>query len=492
MDEDERNYVEQILIHAQAQPERVALERPGRSVTYGALPGEMDRLAGVLAAFGASQGDCLGVMVSDPVEDALLRAAAALTGVLTCSLDPALDAAARAERAALYRMDGWLVERAHALGLAGERVLEDAAGAPAIDARSAARRAAGALLMTTSGTTGTPTALIASHGAVLRGARLLSETGLIDPVGRFLNPAPVFSNAGVTLPQMVMLAGGTHVTPGAIASPGDLVSAIAGGGITSLFVPSMLVGAFVQMAAAQGREAPLFPEVRSMCAGGDVLDPAVMAAAARLVTPGIRYTYASSDSGVLTLMEADELAGREGSSGRPLEGVVIEVVDAEDRPLPVGATGVIRARPPIYPEEVRGSKSFSGGVLKDGWVYPGDLGRLDDAGYLYVLGRTADAIERDGAMLHPAQIELPLRGCPGVAELTVAAVPHAAGPVPVAFFVPEAKDGADADALARFAAAALPEGERPHAFVAVDAIPRNQGGKALRRELAARYAERVE
>jgi acyl-coenzyme A synthetase/AMP-(fatty) acid ligase len=118
----------------------------------------------------------------------------------------------------------------------------------------------------------------------------------------------------------------------------------------------------------------------------------------------------------------------------------------------------------------------------DDWQHTGDVGRIDDDGFVWVDGRLSDMVNRGGLKVHPAEVEEVLRLSPSVADAAVVGVPDdRLGEVPVAFVVAAADlDTAALDALCRTHLAAY---KVPVRFEQVDALPRNDAGKVVKREL---------
>jgi acyl-CoA synthetase (AMP-forming)/AMP-acid ligase II len=121
----------------------------------------------------------------------------------------------------------------------------------------------------------------------------------------------------------------------------------------------------------------------------------------------------------------------------------------------------------------------------DDWQRTGDVARIDDDGFVWIEGRVSDMVNRGGLKVHPGEVEEVLRLSPGVADAAVAGAPDdRLGEVPVAFVV-EARDVSDAD-LDALCRQHLAPYKVPVRFVRVDALPRNEAGKVLKRELLAR------
>jgi fatty-acyl-CoA synthase len=175
------------------------------------------------------------------------------------------------------------------------------------------------------------------------------------------------------------------------------------------------------------------------------------------------------------------------SIGLPLDDVEVRVVDEEGAVVAVGASGEIVARGPRLMRGYWGQEEATAEALRDGWLYTGDLGHVEDDGYIYLEGRAKDFIKRGGEMVAPEEVENLLHACEGVEECAVIGVLDetwgervVAVVVPTPGAAPQAERLLDAcQQLARF--------KRPEEVVFVESLPRNALGKVLKRELREGY-----
>ena len=181
-----------------------------------------------------------------------------------------------------------------------------------------------------------------------------------------------------------------------------------------------------------------------------------------------------------TARDARDHPDRIGAVGRPHPGVDIRI-DAPDE----HGTGRLLVRPPAMAAGYAGGDDLADRVDADGFVDTGDLARVDDAGFVWIEGRQSDLINRGGNKVFPEQVEEVLRLAPGVRDAAVVGAPDdRLGEVPVAFVVSDTP--VDPSSLAALCREHLVPYKVPTAFHRVDALPRNDVGKLLRRELAAR------
>ena len=166
-----------------------------------------------------------------------------------------------------------------------------------------------------------------------------------------------------------------------------------------------------------------------------------------------------------------------GAVGRPHTGVEVRTDDA---------TGELQVRTPALSAGYADGTDLSDRMTSDGWFRTGDVGHLDDDGFVWIDGRLSDMINRGGFKVSPAEVEEVLRLAPQVIDVAVAGVPDdRLGEAPWAFVVLEecALDSDPADALEQLCRSHLAPYKVPARFVAVDALPRNEVGKVLTRAL---------
>jgi acyl-CoA synthetase (AMP-forming)/AMP-acid ligase II len=166
-----------------------------------------------------------------------------------------------------------------------------------------------------------------------------------------------------------------------------------------------------------------------------------------------------------------------GAVGRPHPGVEVR----SD-----GETGELQVRTPSMSAGYADGADLSDRLTTDGWFRTGDVGVVDDDGFVWIDGRLGDMINRGGLKVFPGEVEEVLRLAPGVADVAVAGVPdERLGEVPVAFVVAAGGAALDPDTLAALCREHLAPYKVPVRFEAVPALPRNEVGKVLVRELTA-------
>jgi acyl-coenzyme A synthetase/AMP-(fatty) acid ligase len=167
-----------------------------------------------------------------------------------------------------------------------------------------------------------------------------------------------------------------------------------------------------------------------------------------------------------------------GAVGRPHEGVELRTDEA---------TGELQVRTPALSAGYADGADLGDRLTDDGWLRTGDVARIDEEGFLWIEGRVSDMINRGGLKVHPGEVEEVIRLDAGVADVAVVGVPDdRLGEVPWAFVVDREGTATDGAALRDLCRANLAPYKTPARFVTVDALPRNEVGKVLKRDLTER------
>jgi fatty-acyl-CoA synthase len=192
---------------------------------------------------------------------------------------------------------------------------------------------------------------------------------------------------------------------------------------------------------------------------------------------------------MLTVSRPEDRQRRPDSVGRPVLFTDVRIVDTDDKDVAVGEIGEIVGRSPstitaYYQSPARNAETFRGG-----WFHTGDLGRLDEAGYLYLCGRVKDMIVSGGQNVHSCEIEATLLGLPGVIDCAVVGLPHEIwGEVVTAVIVAEQGATLDMQQVQDFCRKTLASFKIPkHVVFQHESLPRTPTGKVQKFILVERY-----
>jgi O-succinylbenzoic acid--CoA ligase len=225
--------------------------------------------------------------------------------------------------------------------------------------------------------------------------------------------------------------------------------------------------------------------------GGPAPLPLLEDCAARGIPVSQSYGLTEACSQATTLAPADMLR-KIGSAGRPLMQVQLRIVNEQGQDALTGEPGVICLKGPSITRGYDHRPNATAQAIHDGWLSTGDIGYLDEDGYLYVLDRRNDLIISGGENVYPAEIESILLSHPDVVEAGVCGQPDAEwGQVPIAFVCVRSDSMVTAEALQSFLGLRLARYKRPRAIHIVDALPRNSTGKLVRRELLGLLSDRL-
>ena len=225
----------------------------------------------------------------------------------------------------------------------------------------------------------------------------------------------------------------------------------------------------------------------AICAIGSApLAPATLRALQeRMPEAAVSNSYGMTEAGpAFCSMPKGESLKRIGSVGQPVPPLEVRIVDEDGRDLPPGEVGEAILRMKGREREYYRNDEATAGTWKDGWLYSGDLARLDEDGYLYIVGRKKDVIIRGGNNIHAVDVEAVLLEHPDVVEVAVVGVPHPVLGEDVAAVVVLAPGSSTTpDDLKGYCAAALADYKVPRRVEVVTELPRNATGKVLKAQL---------
>ncbi|MGG4472034.1 class I adenylate-forming enzyme family protein, partial [Heyndrickxia faecalis] len=190
------------------------------------------------------------------------------------------------------------------------------------------------------------------------------------------------------------------------------------------------------------------------------------------------------------LLYEEGMPYKPGSVGVPIPGVEIKIVDPNDLEVPAGEVGELVVRGDNITPGYYQNREETARVLKNGWLYTGDLAKVDEDGYLYIVDRKKDLIIRGGFNIYPRDIEELLARHPAVLETAVIGVPdERMGEEVLAFIVKKPGDETSAQDLAAYCLKHLAKNKVPKKFVFLDDLPRNGVGKILKTQLRKQAAD---
>ena len=476
--------------HARSRPNKPALIDGPRTITYGALDPLIRRTANHLRSLGAGPGVLVGSALADNADHMVVILALARLGAPLLPLDIRWTPVEKARVTEFF--DAKLILREAAdppIGGAVRDVALDAAWHKAVAQQSPAGEfptdgELPLLLSLSSGTTGIPKGPMVSHARFMaRFAIQRKSLGFTDDLVYML-ATPAYFGAGRSFALGPLYVGATLVMFPPPYTPQELAAALNDRKIdVTLLVPTTLRK--LLEIATPGQY--LLPNLKTMFSTGAMLHPAERREVLKKLTPTYINYYGSTEGGGLSVLRPTDPPEADDSVGRTVDGMTVEIVDENDRPVPPGTIGRIRyAGPPVATGFYKNPEA-SAAAFRDGWFYPGDLGKLDTRGYLHITGRVKDVIIRGGVNIYPEEVEQTLLQHPGVKDCAVVGWPsRSRGEDIAAFVVPKIGLQPTEEELRAWCKESLAPYKIPRGFFFDDDLPRNAFGKVKKTELAER------
>jgi acyl-CoA synthetase (AMP-forming)/AMP-acid ligase II len=458
-------------------------------MTYDELLGSASAWARRLTEAAVPPGARVAIRMADPVDYAGALLGVLAAGRVAVPLDPAAPDAELARVLGVAQPKAVICESTAGLPPGPAVVLPPAGLDRAPGSLAAATPATGGIFLCTSGTTGTPKGIELREDQLAYVAEAVAKHHQLTPDDRGYCCLPLFHVNAEVVGLLATLSAGACLVLDRAFSRRRFWPIIEERRITWInAVPAII--AVLAMEPGQIRPPQRVRFVRSASAP---LPPAVLMRFEQLTGLPVIETYGMTEAA--SMITANPLDGprKPGSVGQPAGTEVRVVRYALSEPVPCEdyVVGQVQIRGPgVITEYATGGRP--GVIDRDGWLDTGDLGHLDEEGYLYLAGRNDDVINRGGEKIYPREIEEVLLAQPGVLSAVVVGVEdEVLGQRPVAYVVPSDAASSDAafehgtfqDALLAACAAALPKPKRPSPIVLVSELPLGPTGKVARRRL---------
>lgn len=346
----------------------------------------------------------------------------------------------------------------------------------------------------TSGTTGRPKGVVRQPFPVDRLAEHLAAVESVveqayglRPGCRALLPAPIYHSAPSVFAQVALRVCDTLVLT-ARFDPLEVLRLIEQHRIDTVYLVPIM---YVRLLKLDARTRASFDlsSLRFVASTGAPCAPELKRAMIDWLGPVIHETYASSEAGMVTVIDSHEALAKPGSAGRPIGPAQVRVYGDDGRVCAPGEVGRIYVRQPAYADfTYRNHPEARQAVERDGLIGLGDLGYVDEDGYLFVCDRESDLVISGGVNIYPAEIEHLLTQYPGVADCAVFGVPDAEfGERLLGLIQPAADTDINLQDLMQWLSTRIARYKVPRELLLRPALPRDDNGKIAKRRLRAEF-----
>jgi len=475
----------------------------GSAISYGEILPRTGRLANLFAARGVRPGDRIAVHVEKSVEALLIYLAALRAGAVYLPLnpgytlaevryfledaEPALFVCCPEDETAMRALcDGLEVPVLLTLGSDGSGSLTEAVAAqPTEFADVACGGGDLAAILYTSGTTGRSKGAMLSNDNLWSNAETLRQVWRFTPTDRLLHALPIYHTHGLFVATNTTLATGSAMIFLPAFSTAELIRLMPQATVL-MGVPTF----YTRLLGDAGFTREIAAAMRLFVSGSAPLSAETHRQFSARTGHAILERYGMTETNMITSnpYDGDRVPG---SVGPPLPGVVVRIAEPEGgRLLGEGEVGVIEVKGPnVFGGYWRMPEKTAEEFRADGFFITGDLGRIDERGYVHIVGREKDLIISGGFNVYPAEVETVIDAIPGIAETAVIGVPHPDFGEGVVAVVQAKGDGVDEQGVIDSLGEQLARYKQPKRVIFVSELPRNAMGKVQKKLLRERYAD---
>ena len=480
------------------QPDRPALRMDDLVLTYAQWREAAGRVSTLLAAAGIEPGDRVGLMLPNVPAFPIALYGALAAGAVVVPMNPLL----KSREVGYYLSDSGarVVLAWHtAAGEAAKGAADAGAQAIAVETpdladllaeHAPATEQAGrgndddAVILYTSGTTGKPKGAQLTHASLVRNAELTAQTLLQNnPDDVTMGCLPLFHVFGLTCGLNATVAAWGTLTLLPRFDPAKALEIIQRDKVTIFEGVPTMYAAILHLPDAD----PAMAATLRVCASGGASMPVeIMRGFEEKFGCMILEGYGLSETSPVASFNHPDKVRKPGSIGTPVEGVQLRLIDDAGKTVPEGEIGEIAIKGPNVMKGYLGKPEATAEAITDGWFRTGDLAKVDEDGYFYIVDRKKDMIIRGGYNVYPREIEEVLHEHPAVAEVAVIGIPHDSLGEEVGAAV-TLKPGAEVstDELREHVKAQVAAYKYPRHVWFLDELPKGPTGKILKREIKA-------
>jgi acyl-CoA synthetase (AMP-forming)/AMP-acid ligase II len=467
-------------IHARTRPTHPAVIHGSNVLSYADFARQVRQLADVLREEGVQPGNLLGIGLRDSSLHLVALFAAMRIGAVFVPIDWRWTLTETQGLTAHFKVSHLLCEPDAPRFDGPKRIevntelqarMDIAEGqSPVVDTPDLPM-----LLSLSSGTTGRPTGPVLTHAQMMARTENQLAALTFNQHDRYMLVTPLYFGGGRAFALTHLIIGATLVLYPPPYSSEEFVTAIEHHKVNTTFLVPTLIRRLLSLPDTALNS---MKGLRLLLSSGAPLHPTERKNIRARLNPGFMEYFASTEGGGISVLSPSDQTLHPDSVGRAAFRVEIEIVNDDHQPVLSGDVGMIRYRGPGVANGFFRDPEKSAEAFRDGWFYPGDLGRMDQAGYLFLLGRQKNVIIRGGVNIYPLEIERVIEGLSDVREAVVLGLSDTAMGEQVWAVVVAEPNVTEASIRAACAERLAPY-KIPKIITFLDVLPRNSAGKVL-------------
>lgn len=340
-----------------------------------------------------------------------------------------------------------------------------------------------AVILYTSGTTGHPKGAMLSHRNIVADVMSCTKAVKIFARDRIILFLPLFHSFTFTVCVLIPFYHGARIYVVESIRPfSRILKSLLLDRIT-IFVAIPIIYKLL-LKARMSSVLFWFLPLRICVSGGSALEPQIQASFERKFQVPLLEGYGLSEAAPVVTISPEAEVRRPGSVGLPLPDIEVKLVDEEGKEIGVNEVGEIIVRGPNVMMGYYNAPELTAETLRDGWLYTGDMARMNQDGYIYIVDRKKDMIIYHGMNIYPREIEEILLTYPSIAEAAVVGQKNThRGEVPVAFIVPKENTTPNVKEILAYCRSRLAAYKIPRQFRIVNSLPKTATGKISKKDL---------
>jgi long-chain acyl-CoA synthetase len=338
-----------------------------------------------------------------------------------------------------------------------------------------------AVIIYTSGTTGRPKGAMLSHANLLSNAAACAQVIEVNAQDRFLTVLPLFHSFGATVCMILPILLGAHIVLLPRFNPAEVLQALSGYRITVFAGVPAMYGVLLNVRDLSGMD---FAPLRLCVTGGAPCPPKFISAFRERFGALLIEGYGPTEASPVVSVNPPSGMQKIGSTGPAVPGVELGIADEQGTWLAVGEVGEVCVRGPNVMQGYWQAPEATAETVRNGWLFTGDMGRLDEDGYLYIVDRKKDMIIVSGMNVYPREVEDVIYQLPAVGDCAVVGEPsERRGEDVKAFVVLKEGQTLTEEEVLDHCRQHLASFKVPRTVVFAQDLPRSGTGKILKRAL---------